>query len=212
MAAKKLNNFFEGHRRKARLRTWTHLPGIDISRIKLELSIPVLGESFVGMNAEFSDPFTVMAKDESTMGRTPLDIELGGMTIEFFSTTDTQASKIPAVSSTNCKMVKFALVPSGEGEKRTIELQCVAYAPASIQLRDWAWELNHKEFGMEAVQSQTEMFEDEDEPEEEEEMEAEEEEEEDELAAVDASSEKPGRNHRVPLSDSSARKIRSAVN
>ena len=69
-------------------------------------------------------------------------------------------------------MQKLAVVASGEGEKRELELHLVAYVPASIELRDWAWSHLHKKFWLEAAYSQTELDfepseEDEDEDEEE---------------------------------------------
>ncbi|MDE2102776.1 MAG: hypothetical protein KGL39_36365 [Patescibacteria group bacterium] len=186
MAKPKLTSFFEGRRRKARLKSWTHLKTTaNESRIKLELRLPLLGESFVGMNTEISEIFSVMAKDDSRMGRTALEAELEGMTLDVFATSDPKTSKTAAVSSTGVKLIKLALEPAGEGEKRTIELAVTAYVPASIQLRDWAWETLHSEFGLEAVYSNSQLdFSGE--PDEEEEDEDAESEEEEELVGVSA--------------------------
>lgn len=153
----KLQNLFEGRRRRASLNAWTHLRSSapeSKSRIKLELRLPLLNESLVGMNGPVSDAFTVMAKDDSTIERTNLGVHLEGMTLEFFAT---DGAKSPAVSSTGVKMLKLALIAAGEGEKRTIDLSITAYVPASIQLRDWAWEHLHADFHLEAVYSQSEM-------------------------------------------------------
>lgn len=178
MPKAKLKSFFEGHRRKAFLKSWTHLKTTaGESRIKLELRVPLLNESYQGMNPEISDVFTVMAKDSSSVGTTKLNCELEGMTLECFTTSDTKSSKKPNVSSTGVKMLKLALEPIGEGEKRGIDLNVTAYVPASEQLRDWAWGTLHNEFGLEAAYSQSEMdydgAEEEEEPEEEEEEESE---------------------------------------
>jgi hypothetical protein len=151
----KLNNFFEGRRRKASLSAWSHLrTKAGESRIKLDLKLPLLNESVIGMNGTISEAFSVMAKDDSKISRTNLNVELEGMTVEVFST---DAIKSPAVSSTGVKLLKLALVAAGEGEKRTIHLAMTAYVPASMQLRDWAWDHLHNEFHMEAVYSQSEM-------------------------------------------------------
>lgn len=151
----KLINLFEGHRRRAHLEQWTHLitkAGED--RIKLDLRLPLLNEPLIGMNGAISEAFTVMAKDESKIDRTSLNVELDGMTLEVFSTAEVTHVD---VSSTTVKMVKLALVAAGEGEKRTVDLLMAAYVPGSIQLRDWAWLHNHKEFHLEAVYSQSEL-------------------------------------------------------
>lgn len=151
----KLMNFFESHRRRASLTAWSHLKTkAGESRIKLDLRIPLLNEPVVGMNDAIGEAFTVMAKDESKIDRTSLNVELDGMTLEAFSTGDV---KHVSVSSTGVKMVKLALVAAGEGEKRTVDLLLTAYAPASIQLRDWAWDHMHAEFHIEAVYSQSEL-------------------------------------------------------
>ena len=151
----KLQNLFEGHRRKAFLVAWSHLrTKAGESRIKLDLKLPLLNESVQGINDAIAEAFGVMAKNESKIDRTTLNVEMEGMTLEAFSTAE---HRIPAVSSTGVKILKLALVAAGEGEKRTLDLVMVAYVPASVQLRDWAWEHLHKEFHLEAVYSQTEM-------------------------------------------------------
>jgi hypothetical protein len=151
----KLLNFFEGHRRKASLNAWTHLrTKAGESRIKLDLKLPLLNESVIGMNGAISEAFQVMAKDDSKIARTSLNVELEGMTLELFST---DSIKSPAVSCTGVKLLKLALIAAGEGEKRTIHLGITAYVPASMQLRDWAWDHLHNEFHLEAVYSQSEM-------------------------------------------------------
>lgn len=164
----KLLNLFEGHRRKASLTAWTHLrTKAGESRIKLDLKLPLLNEPALGMNGAISEAFDVMSKDDSKIARTSLNVELEGMTLELFSTGEVRS---PAVSSTGVKLLKLALVAAGEGEKRTISLNMTGYVPASMQLRDWAWDHLHNDFHLEAVYSQSEMdfsdLPDEEEPEE----------------------------------------------
>jgi hypothetical protein len=154
----KLTQFFEGNRRKAFLIAWSHLKTkAGESRLKLEIKMPLLNEPVVGINGAIAEAFEVMAKDDSRIDRTSLNVELEGMTLECFTTDDPKSSKHPSVSSTGVKMVKLAIVASGEGEKRELNLLLVAYLPASIQLRDWAWTHLHSEFHAEAVYSQSEM-------------------------------------------------------
>jgi hypothetical protein len=153
--ATKLNSFFEGHRRKAFLNAWSHLrTKAGESRVKFDLRIPLLNESVVGMGGAIGEAFGVMAKDESKIDRTSLNLECEGMTLDIFATGE---SKRRTVTSTGVKLQKFALVSSGEEEKRQLDLHLVAYTPASIVLRDWAWGHLHGEFYLEAVYSQTEM-------------------------------------------------------
>ena len=151
----KLQQLFEGHRRKASLVAWTHLrTTAGESRIKLDLRLPLLNESVLGMNGAIEEGFTVMAKDDSKIDRTSLNVILEGMTLESFTT---DKIKHPSVVSTGVRFQKLALVAAGEGEKRTIDLSMVAYIPASIQLRDWAWENLHATFYLETEYSQSEM-------------------------------------------------------
>jgi hypothetical protein len=151
----KLTHFFEGNRRMAFLTSWTHLKTkAGESRIKLEVKLPLLNEPVIGINGPISDAFEVMAKDDSKIDRTSLNLLFEGMTLEVFST---DGVKRPAVSSTGVQMVKLAIVSAGEGEKREINLLLVAYVPASIQLRDWAWTHLHSQFHLEAIYSQSEL-------------------------------------------------------
>jgi hypothetical protein len=186
--ATKLQQLFEGHRRKASLVAWTHLrTKAGESRVKLDLKLPLLNEAVLGMNDAIAEAYTVMAKDDSKIDRTSLNVEMEGMTLEAFTT---DVSKPAVIVSTGVKFQKLALVSAGEGEKRTLDLLMVAYVPASIQLRDWAWENLHATFFLESVYSQSEMdFTSEEEPaeddpdEEEGEDQDDEDEEEDELVA-----------------------------
>ena len=153
--ATKLQSFFEGRRRKAFLVAWSHLrTKAGESRIKLELRLPLLNEPVLGISEAIHEAYSVMAKEESRIDRTSLNVELVGMTLEAFST---DTVKPRAVSSTGVRMTKLALAQAGEGEKRELNLLVVAYVPASIELRDWAWIHLHKQFHIEAVYSQTEM-------------------------------------------------------
>ena len=151
----KLQQLFEGHRRKASLVAWTHLrTKAGESRIKMELRLPLLNESTIGLNDVMAEAFNLMAKDESKINRTSLNVEMEGMTLEFYSV---EMTKERSALSTGVKFQKFALVSAGEGEKKTLDLSMVAYLPASIQLRDWAWDNLHSTFFLESVYSQSEM-------------------------------------------------------
>jgi hypothetical protein len=153
--ATKLKSFFNGHRRGATLNTWAHLKtraGED--RIKLDIHMPLLNQNLKGMDSAISEAFTVMAKDDSKIERSSLNVELEGFTLDIFATDE---SKRRSATSTGVRMQKLAVVASGEGERRELELHLVAYIPASIDLRDWAWTHLHKSFWMEAVYSQTEL-------------------------------------------------------
>lgn len=151
----KLQQLFEGHRRKASLVAWTHLRiKAGESRIKMDLRLPLLNESTIGMNDVMGDAFNLMAKDESKISRTSLNVEMEGMTLECYSV---ETTKERSVLCTGVRFQKFALVSAGEGEKKTLDLSMVAYLPASIQLRDWAWDNLHATFWLESVYSQSEI-------------------------------------------------------
>lgn len=153
--ATKLQSFFEGYRRKASLQQWSHLrTKAGESRLKFQIQLPLLNETVKGMNGAINEAFIVMQKDESKIERTNLNVELEGMTLEIFATAE---SKRRSGMSTGVKMQKLALVASGEGEKRELDLHITVYIPANVTLRDWAWDHLHREFYMEAVYSQSEM-------------------------------------------------------
>ena len=151
----KLKSFFAGNRRKAFLNAWTHLrTRAGESRIKLDLHLPLLNQSVKGMDDAIGEAFTVMAKDQSKIESTSLNIEMEGFTLDIFSTGE---SKRRSVSSTGVRFHKLTLVAEGEGENRELNLHIIAYIPASIEVRDWAWTHLHKELYLEAVYSQSEM-------------------------------------------------------
>lgn len=159
----KLQQLFEGHRRKAHLVRWEHLKNrVGEPRIKLDLVLPLLNEPVIGMNGPISDSFILMAKEDSRVGRTTLNLYAEGMTLECF---DTDGQKKASVSSQGCSFFKFSLEASGEGEKRTLNLHCVVYVSASIGFRDWAWDHRGSDFWLEAVYSQSEFEYEGDEPE-----------------------------------------------
>lgn len=154
----KINHFFEGRRRKAFLVTYTHLmTKAEEGRFKIEFRFPLLTEDQQGMHGAIGDVYNIMSKDDSKMGRTVLNVFLEGMTIEAFTTSDPATSKEKNISVTGAKMTKMVLVPSGEGEKRQIDLHVIVYVHSGPALRDWLYAQLHKEFGIEAVYSQSEM-------------------------------------------------------
>jgi hypothetical protein len=151
----KLQQLFEGHRRKASLVAWTHLrTKAGESRIKMDLRLPLLNESTIGMNDVMGEAYNLMAKEESKINRTSLNVEMEGMTLELYSV---EMTRERSALCTGVKFQKFALVSAGEGEKKTLDLSMVAYLPASIQLRDWAWDNLHATFWLESVYSQSEL-------------------------------------------------------
>lgn len=152
----KITSFFEGRRREVFLSAWTHLKTkAGESRIKLELSMPLLNRSLQAMPDAVSKQFAVMCEDKSATGRANLGIFAEGMTLDFFSTDE---SKNRALSCTGVMLKKFQMVNSGEGDKRELSLMMVAYAPANVLLRDYAWDTNHGTFFLESTYSQTEML------------------------------------------------------
>jgi hypothetical protein len=114
--ATKLQQLFEGHRRKASLVAWTHLrTKAGESRIKMDLKLPLLNESIIGMNDVMGEAYTLMAKDESKISRTSLNVEMESMTLECFATDDPKSPK--ALMSTGVKIQKLSLVAAGESKE-----------------------------------------------------------------------------------------------
>ena len=151
----KLKTFFDGHRRKVFLVQWIQLCNkAGVSSIKMDLRLPLLGPSSVGMNQEIGDPFMLMAKKDSKTDRSVINVELEGMTLEIFST---DTSKERWVYSTGVKFMKLYLAATGEEDKKEVNLHLVAYMPFSKGMMEWASIHLHKDFHLEAVYSNSEM-------------------------------------------------------
>lgn len=162
----KLTSFFDARRREVFLQKWEHLKTrAGEGRVKLNLSMPLLNRSLQALPDAVSEAYKVMCEDSSKITRSKLDTYLEGMTIECFVTDE---SKGAIVSATGTMLKKFQLEVVGEGEKRELNLLFVAYVPANITLRDYAWEHLHSTFFLESTYSQSEMVFGEQEPEDEE--------------------------------------------
>jgi hypothetical protein len=164
MATKqKLDTFFESRRRRCTLESWQHLKnGANESRIKMNISMPMLNIPPTGAHATILNAFEAMEKDGSGIGRTKLEIFSEGMTMDFFVQDRTPGKLIaaegnPVLSVLGVLLDKFQLVSEGAGETRTVSLDFVAYVPANEKLRNWCWDHIHADFFLEAVYSQSEM-------------------------------------------------------
>ena len=158
MAAKvqptKLKTFFEGHRRKCFLIQWIqHCNRAGVSTIKLDMRLPLLNQSLIGMNDEIGEPFGLMAKNDSKTERSAINVEIEGMTLDIFST---DTSKDHWVSTTGAKLMKLYLATVGEGEKKEVNLHMAIYVPFSKEMMEWAAIHLHKDFYIETVYSNSE--------------------------------------------------------
>jgi hypothetical protein len=158
MAAKvqptKLTTFFEGHRRKCFLVQWIqHCNRAGVSTIKLDMRLPLLNQSLIGMNDEIGEPFGLMAKNDSKTERSAINVEIEGMTLDIFST---DTSKDHWVSTTGAKLMKLYLATVGEGEKKEVNLHMAIYVPFTKEMMEWASIHLHKDFYIETVYSNSE--------------------------------------------------------
>lgn len=158
MAAKvqptKLKTFFEGHRRKCFLIQWIqHCNRAGVSTIKLDMRLPLLNQSLIGMNDEIGEPFGLMAKNDSKTERSAINVEIEGMTLDIFST---DTSKDHWVSTTGAKLMKLYLATVGEGEKKEVNLHMAIYVPFTKEMMEWAAIHLHKDFYIETVYSNSE--------------------------------------------------------
>lgn len=156
MAKQKQKDFFPSSRRELTLSRYELLATAGgEKRSKLIVEMPDLAaHDFKGMPAWINNPFQEMLKAGSATSRVALEAFCEGMTMEVFST---EKHKRRALMSTGTLLTSFALVASGEGEKRTIALTFAIYVPANIELHGWAWDPIHKTFFAEFEYSQTEM-------------------------------------------------------
>jgi hypothetical protein len=158
MAAKvqptKLKTFFDGHRRKCFLSQWIqHCNRAGVSTIKLDMRLPLLNQSLIGMNEEIGEPFSLMAKNDSKTERSAINVEIEGMTLDIFST---DSSKDHWVSTTGAKLMKLYLATVGEGEKKEVNLHMAIYVPFTKEMMEWAAIHLHKDFYIETVYSNSE--------------------------------------------------------
>jgi hypothetical protein len=172
MATKtKIDNFFEQRRREVRLQHWQHLRTAapeSADRIKLALSMPLLNNPIVGAHKDVRIGYEAMEKDGCTIKRSKLDIFLEGMTLDIFDLPLSDQRRLaaedekPTFSVAGAKFDNFAIVSTGEGSKRTIDLQFTVYMPGTKRLMNYCWDHNHMAFFIESVYTQTEMKFDED--------------------------------------------------
>lgn len=163
---KKLKEFFEGNRREMVLDDWRPLRSAGgETRFKLHLRMPLLNHNQTGVPEEISKAFGGLAADDSPINQSRLNIMYDGMTVEFF--TDDQA-KLPwsngkdglqggIASVTGVMFDKFVLVANGKGEKRTVDMEFIAYVSATPGMKDWTFENLHGTVFCEAEYSQSEM-------------------------------------------------------
>jgi hypothetical protein len=156
MAKQKQTTFFPTSRRELMLTRYELLATAGgEKRSKLTVEMPNLAaQDFKGMPEWIANPFQEMAKEGSLTARTALEAMCEGMTMDLF---ETPKAKRRSQFSTGTMLTSFALVATGEGEKREISLTFAIYVPANIQLHQWAWDHIHYAFFADFEYSQTEM-------------------------------------------------------
>lgn len=156
MAKQKMKDFFPSSRRELTLSRYELLATAGgEKRSKLTVEMPDLAaHDFKGMPQWISNPFQEMLKTGSATSRTALDAFCEGMTMEIFAT---EKNKRRTLMSTGTYLTSFALVTTGEADKRKISLTFAMYVPANIELHQWAWDPIHKTFFAQFEYSQTEM-------------------------------------------------------
>lgn len=156
MAKQKQKDFFPSSRRELTLVKYELLASAGgEKRSKLTVEMPDLANHDIkGMPDWINNPFQEMLKANSATSRVALEAFCEGMTMEIYPT-DHHKRRIQM--STGTMLTSFALVATGEGEKRKIALQFVIYIPANIELHKWAWDPIHMTFYATFEYSQTEM-------------------------------------------------------
>ena len=106
----KITSFFEGRRREAFLRSWEHLKSTaGESRIKLDISMPLLNHDVQGMPDAVTKQYAVMCEDKTSTARANLDSFAEGMTIEIFTTDE---SKERVAMSSGCLLKSWHMISS----------------------------------------------------------------------------------------------------
>lgn len=152
---KKIDNFFAGHKRQVKELKWEHLvTRAGEHRIKMHLSMPLIGQPMQNFPPDVSEVFGLLGKDKSASTFNKIGIFAEGMTLDFWHS---EIAPEKAISVSGVTLTNFRMTAAGEDEKRKVELLFVAYLPASRLLADVAYGFNHNDFWVEAEYSQTEM-------------------------------------------------------
>jgi hypothetical protein len=155
----KLKDFFEGKRRRCRLQDFRVLKDRkDILRMRLSIQMPLSNEPATGMNEKFSEPYLLMAKQDSDFNSSKVNVGVANASFHIFST-DTVSRA--AVKSGSADLQSFHLVGIGTGESREVFLQFDAELPVTDAeddaLTNWAMKHLHADFFVEAVPAQMEI-------------------------------------------------------
>ena len=146
---------FGGHRRKLELESWQVLRSkAGEKRLKMEMRMPLSGESLIAMPDWVGNTYEVMIKDGSAPRRGPLDRYLEGMTFEVFPT---EKHRSRALSLTGVTIKNLCVDRDGEEDTAEVSLRFVLYSPGNVQGRDWAWDLIGGSFWGTFEYSQTEF-------------------------------------------------------
>ncbi len=153
----KLNDFFEGKRRRCMLADYHQLKSAgNENRMKLSLSMPLSNQPVDGLADEFTEEYALMEQQNSAANFKKIAVEVKAAKFTIF-TTDTIKSHV--VRTDGCTLNSFRLIGSGVEEKRTVSLDFVVYMPWGDPLHKWCAENLHADFFCETVPSQMELVE-----------------------------------------------------
>jgi hypothetical protein len=106
-------SFFPNAKRRITLDGWTPLMNSqDEKRVRFDFDMPLTGESFLGMPGFIGGAFESMNKEDSVEKKSTLELELEGITVEFFAT-DKSPRRHNMLTATTLR--SFYLERDGEG-------------------------------------------------------------------------------------------------
>lgn len=155
--------FFDG-RRKVELDDWRPLMNSESEkRLRLDLLLPLTGETYSGLPAFVLDPYEDMEKEQSAVKEIDLGTELEGMTLEAYATDKSgplevewdlgRDALLEAVDDaarklllTNCTLRNFKLVRVARGKEKLVCLAFSVTCKGAIGLAAWAYRYHGSTF------------------------------------------------------------------
>ncbi len=135
----KENSLFNGHRRKMKLKggVLVFLDPQGNLHSRLQVSLPLLNESVLGMPDFISSCYASMQKEASAERGTDYDRYMQGMSMAFFNG---DKGKTKQLRLTGCELDKFSIQRSGQGESTDISLHFQIDVLGNKELYDFMWE------------------------------------------------------------------------
>jgi len=132
--------FFTDSRRETELGDFHSLKTTgNERRVKVAIRLPLSNRSMVGIPEWISQGHELVVKDNSFYTKTLCkDVRMEGMSVDFF-TTDSVKRKMRTLNG--CTLYKFSVERIGKEDKAQTYLNFVLYAPCSLEIMQFFYEM-----------------------------------------------------------------------